>query len=78
MSEKLLERGLANILRSSETESSQKNEGFLKSIWHKLTDKPAESSSTSAPDSKDAKPKDGHKDGPKDGSPQGNDGKSPK
>ncbi|KFZ05289.1 hypothetical protein V501_08488 [Pseudogymnoascus sp. VKM F-4519 (FW-2642)] len=63
-----------NSSKSSETETSQKNEGFLKSIWHKLTDKPAEPSTTTAPDSKDAKPKDA----PKDGGAQEKDGKSPK
>ncbi|KFY00024.1 hypothetical protein O988_03554 [Pseudogymnoascus sp. VKM F-3808] len=63
-----------NSSKSSETESTQKNEGFLKSIWHKLTDKPHEPSSTTTPDSKDAKPKDG----PKDSSPKEKDGKSDK
>lgn len=75
---RILGRNHANIYRSSETETSQKNEGFLKSIWHKLTDKPAEPSSTIKPDSKDGKPNEDPKDAPKDGSSEKKDEKSPK
>jgi molecular chaperone DnaJ len=45
-----LSNGLSSANSESTSESS-KNEGFLKSVWHKLTDNPAHS-------------KDGTKDGP--------------
>jgi molecular chaperone DnaJ len=56
----------SNRLSSSDSEpssESQKNEGFLKSVWHKLTDLPANSkdatkegpSSSTEPTAKDAK-----------------------
>jgi molecular chaperone DnaJ len=40
---------------SSETSGdNHKNEGFLKSVWHKLTDKNCDSSKPEAKDTKDA------------------------
>ena len=37
----LLGRSSDNSSSSSNATESQKNEGFLKSVWHKLTDHPA-------------------------------------
>lgn len=36
------------------TEESSKNEGFLKSVWHKLTDKNCDSSKTESKDAKNS------------------------
>lgn len=45
------------LISPSSSESngdSHKNEGFLKSVWHKLTDKNCDSSKPEAKDTKDA------------------------
>jgi molecular chaperone DnaJ len=55
-----------DICSSTESSDSHKNEGFLKSVWHKLTDNPAHteatkdtnSSETSSSEPKTPSPKD--------------------
>jgi molecular chaperone DnaJ len=39
---------------SGSTEESSKNEGFLKSVWHKLTEKNSDASKTEPKGAKDA------------------------